>query len=153
MRGHSARARMCEISRTGSCILSWMAARMRMSLCHSQSGTRISRTRMRHLTPGSRSQCVSRCERATCCIFQPCGELYSSWSVAPHNRNAKIRRHLNRYHKVSQSCSEEGICVAVNYWYAHTINIHSRFPLAGGAKSIAGTTWSSADRCTLQHHS
>lgn len=23
-----------------------------------------------------------------------------------------------RYHKVSQSCSEDGICVAVNYWYA-----------------------------------
>jgi hypothetical protein len=23
----------------------------------------------------------------------------------------------NRYHKVSQSCSEEGICCAVNYWY------------------------------------
>ena len=23
----------------------------------------------------------------------------------------------NRYHKVSQRCSEEGICCAVNYWY------------------------------------
>lgn len=22
-----------------------------------------------------------------------------------------------RYHKVSQTCSAEGICVAVNYWY------------------------------------
>jgi len=22
-----------------------------------------------------------------------------------------------RYHKVSQSCSDDGICVAVNYWY------------------------------------
>lgn len=28
---------------------------------------------------------------------------------------------LDRYHKVSQSCSEEGICVAVNYWYARAI--------------------------------
>lgn len=30
------------------------------------------------------------------------------------------------YHKVSQSCSEEGICCAVNYWYVSLVQIERR---------------------------
>lgn len=47
------------------------------------------------------------------------------------------------YHKVSQSASEEGICVAVNYWYVSTTyeSIHV-FELL----TSPGTTWSSRDR-------
>lgn len=27
----------------------------------------------------------------------------------------------SRYHKVSQSCGPEGICIAVNYWFVHDL--------------------------------
>ncbi|KAK4147155.1 cupin-like domain-containing protein [Dichotomopilus funicola] len=40
------------------------------------------------------------------------------------------------YHKVSQSCSPEGVCIAVNYWY--DMEYHgSLYPLAEFARSIA----------------
>lgn len=29
---------------------------------------------------------------------------------------------MNRYHKVSQTCSNEGICVAANYWYVRWVS-------------------------------
>jgi peptidyl-lysine (3S)-dioxygenase / protease len=43
------------------------------------------------------------------------------------------------YHKVSQSCSEEGICVAVNYWYANLYQQSSTHLLIS-----TGTIWSLA---------
>ncbi|PSR81203.1 putative phospholipase [Coniella lustricola] len=39
------------------------------------------------------------------------------------------------YHKVSQSCSEEGICVAVNYWYDMDFS-GPLFPLASFVRSV-----------------
>lgn len=40
-----------------------------------------------------------------------------------------------RYHKVSQSCSDEGICCAVNYWYDLEFS-GSFWPLCGFARSV-----------------
>ena len=46
---------------------------------------------------------------------------FSSLPFQPHNQNTSRKqltmRYSTRYHKVSQRCSEEGICCAVNYWY------------------------------------
>jgi jumonji domain-containing protein 7 len=38
------------------------------------------------------------------------------------------------YHKVSQSCSDEGICCAVNYWY---VVVKLQFPIL----IVVGMTW------------
>jgi jumonji domain-containing protein 7 len=45
-----------------------------------------------------------------CCICLLCGEF-------PSGVGGGFWLRWDRYHKVSQSCSEEGICCAVNYWY------------------------------------
>ncbi|KAF3770712.1 hypothetical protein M406DRAFT_320480 [Cryphonectria parasitica EP155] len=40
------------------------------------------------------------------------------------------------YHKVSQSCSEEGICVAVNYWYDMDFS-GPLYPLTSFVRSVS----------------
>ena len=49
---------------------------------------------------------------------------------------------LIRYHKVSQSCSNEGICCAVNYWYA---SAHPRRSVRLAHVHSVGTIWNSED--------
>lgn len=59
------------------------------------------------------------------------------------------------YHKVSQSCDEEGICCAVNYWFVSSFSfssVYERESYAGGKETFAernvltqkptGTIWS-----------
>ena len=41
-----------------------------------------------------------------------------------------------RYHKVSQSCSPDGICVAVNYWYDMDFG-GPLYPLSSFVRSVA----------------
>lgn len=40
------------------------------------------------------------------------------------------------YHKVAQECDEEGICVAVNYWYDMDFS-GSFWPLCNFARNVA----------------
>ena len=55
-------------------------------------------------------------DKADLCVhrhstYLPCGNL----SKTPLFTKTKAKS--KRYHKVSQTCSPEGLCIAVNYWY------------------------------------
>ena len=59
--------------------------------------------------------------------------LPALWPVFHLTSGAKLTQ--TRYHKVSQSCSEEGICVAVNYWFDMEFS-GSFYPLCNFARSV-----------------
>lgn len=55
--------------------------------------------------------------KGTCFICRLCGKIMLFNMCSSETGTDPAKR---RYHKVSQSCSEEGICVAVNYWYVRS---------------------------------